>query len=133
MCAFQRFFNIFVYSYINNNYSYVRFSYLGSICCFYDTLGDKSHVVLFNNSSLSKCQEILKARRDQNLKYSIVELPEVPDNIHGYHIPCYRRFTALSKSQRDKMQRAIEISNILISTKAVVYFKLILISSYSGV
>ena len=24
-------------------------------------------------------------------------------------MPCYRRFTALSKSQRDKMQRAIEV------------------------
>ena len=106
---FQRFFNISVYSYINNNYSYVRFSYEGSACSFHDTLGDKSDVVLFNNSSLSKCQEILKARRDQNHKYSTVELPEAPDNIHGYHMPCYRRFTALSKSQLDKMQRAIEI------------------------
>ena len=72
-------------------------------------MGNKSDVVLFNNSSLSKRQEILKARRDHNLRYSTVELPEAPDNIHGYHMPCYRRFTALSKSQRDKMQRAIEI------------------------
>ena len=72
-------------------------------------MGDKNDVVLFNNSSLSKCQEILKVRRDQNLKYSTVELPEVPDNIHGYHMPCYRRFTALSKCQRDIMQRAVKI------------------------
>ena len=85
--------------------------YLGSVCCFHDTLDDKSDVVLFNNSSLSKCQEILKARRDQKLKYSTTELPEVPDNNLGYHMmPCYGRFTALSKSQCVKMQRAKEIN-----------------------
>ena len=100
---------MYLYIYIYYIYIYFVFSYLGSLCCFHDILGDKSDVTLFNNSSLSKCQEILKARRDQNLKYSTVELPEVPDNIHGYHIPCYRRFSVLSKSQRDKMHRAIEI------------------------
>ena len=71
-------------------------SYLSSIFCFNDKTDYKSDIVLFNNSSLSNCQKILKARRDQKLKYSTVGLPELPDIIHGYQ-------KALSKIRRDKI------------------------------
>ena len=78
---------------------YFSFFYLCSVCCLHDTLDDKTEITLFSNIILSKYQEILKARKDQKLKYSIVELPVVPDNIHGYHIMiCLGRFTIKKKA-----------------------------------
>ena len=63
-------------------------------------------IVLFNSNSLKKCQSILKARQIQNLKYSDVKLPVSIDSAMGYHMTCYRRFVALSKVQRGKMEEA---------------------------
>lgn len=55
---------------------------------------------------MQKCQLILKVRKTQNLKYGDIILPLEPDKIHGYHMSCYRKFTALSKAQRLKKEAA---------------------------
>ena len=34
-------------------------------------------------------------------------VPDVPDEVNGYHMCCYRKFTALSKIQRQKMEANI--------------------------
>ena len=60
-------------------------------------------ITLFKDDSLLKCQNILNAQRKQNLKYNDLTLPELVDGRHGFHIQCYRIFSALSKLQRRRM------------------------------
>ena len=46
---------------------------------------------------MKKCNEILAIRRSKDLKYKNVVLPEHIGGPEGYHMSCYRRFTALNK------------------------------------
>jgi hypothetical protein len=62
-------------------------------------------ISIFKESSLSKCKAILITRKKQNLKYQDIELPGEIDSYHGFHIECYRKFVALSKAQRIKMDK----------------------------
>ena len=60
-------------------------------------------LVAFTEDTLKKCNNILIARKQQNLKYQDIFLPHKIDGISGFRMDCYRRFTALSKAQRFKM------------------------------
>ena len=82
---------------------FLFFSNSGTTCYLHCSSETKVPVILFNESSLLKCQEILSLRKGQGLKYSTFELPAKMDKSHGYHMECYRKFTALSKAQREKM------------------------------
>ena len=83
--------------------SFLFFSNSGTTCCLHCSSETKVPVILFNESSLLKCQEILSLRKGQDLKYSTFELRAKMDKSHGYHMECYRKFTALSKAQREKI------------------------------
>ena len=77
---------------------------LGKTCCLHDGEGEKNGAItLFNKHILVKCKEILIVRKEQKLKYSNIELPIEVDCFNGFHIDCYRKFTALSKYQREKL------------------------------
>ena len=55
---------------------------------------------------MEKCKDILEVRKRNKLKYhDQVKLPVIPDNHRGYHISCYRKFIALSQSQRRKIDK----------------------------
>ena len=79
--------------------------HLDFVCCLHrkedSTTIDK--VIPFNKKTLVNCKKILEARKEQKLKYVNVSLPEDTESCKGYHLPCYRRFIALSKLQRNKM------------------------------
>lgn len=62
------------------------------------------NIIIFNNSSLSKCKTILTIRKESELKYCNIELPDKISEIHGYHISCYRKFSALSHAHRNKIK-----------------------------
>ena len=81
------------------------------MCCLHEKEADtySGSIALFNSNSLKKCQSILRARQIQNLKYSDVKLPVSIDSAMGYYMTCYRRFVALSKVQRGKMEEAEKI------------------------
>ena len=82
------------------------FFFSGDTCCFHE--GDSSNdgkILLFKEES----QCILEIRKQDNLKYAAVILPESIESKTGYHLLCYRKFTALSKSQRNKLQEMIEM------------------------
>ena len=79
------------------------FSNSDTTCCLHCSSETKVPVLLFNESSLLKCQDILSLRKGQGLKYSTFEPPAKMYKSHGYHMECYRKFTALSKPQREKM------------------------------
>ena len=83
--------------------SFLFFSDSGTTCCLHCSLETKVPIILFNESSLLKCQEILSLRKGQGLKYSTFELPAKSNKSYGYHLECYRKFTALSKAQREKL------------------------------
>ena len=57
----------------------------------------------FNESSLAKCRSVLIARKQEKLKYADIILPEHIGTNKGYHLPCYRKFVALSKAQRERL------------------------------
>ena len=40
-------------------------------------------------------------QKKQNLKYAEFVLPSYIDDIHGFHMSCYRKFTVLSQTQRE--------------------------------
>ena len=65
----------------------------------------KEHITLFNEKSLLKCSETLKTRKRLGIKYSDFELPSSVDGESGFHISCYRRFSALSQSTHIKIKR----------------------------
>ena len=86
------------------------FFFSGDTCCFHE--GDSSNdgkILLFKEESLRKSQCILEIRKQNNLEYTAVILPESIESITGYHLLCYRKCTALSKSQQDKLQEMIEM------------------------
>ena len=83
--------------------SFSFFSNSDTTCCLHYSSETKVPVILANASSLLKCQEISSLRKGQGLKYSTFELPATVDKSHGYHMECYRKFTALSKAQREKL------------------------------
>ena len=73
----------------------------GKWCVFQDREGQRvGRIVLFSSSGLQKCKEIRSIRRSKNLKYKNVTLPEQIGGLKGYHMTCYRRFTALSKEYK---------------------------------
>ena len=75
-----------------------KFLLLGKWCVFHDEEGQRvGRIVLFSSSGLQKCKEIRSIRRSKNLKYKNVTLPEQIGGLEGYHMTCYRCFTALSK------------------------------------
>ena len=68
------------------------------------------NITLFNSEKLDKCKIILKIRKENNLRLSDRIVPDTADNDHGYHITCYRRFTALSENHRksnDKIENKV--------------------------
>ena len=79
----------------------VRFSFFsnsGSTCYSHFLSETKVPVILFNESSLLKCEKILSLQKGQGLKYSTFELPAKLDKYYGYHMESYRKFTGLSKA-----------------------------------
>ena len=88
---------------------FLLFPHAGTVCNLHsgETPSNEETILCFNVNSLKKCQDILEARKGQNLKYSSFILPEKVDNTHGYHLSYYRRFVALSKAQRMKMESMV--------------------------
>ena len=77
-------------------------------CCFHEGSGAKTAKILsFNDESLQYCKRVLQLRQDSKLKYSNVQIPENVDDHNGYHLQCYKRFTALSKLQREKLNEVV--------------------------
>lgn len=63
-------------------------------------------VILFNEETFKKCNDVLKARKGNNLKYKDIILPSnVGVSADGYHMKCYRNFTALKAKYYDKQQK----------------------------
>ena len=78
---------------------------LGEWCVFHEGEGPRvGRIILFSSSGLQKCKEIRSIRRSKNLKYKNVTLPEQIGGLEGYHMTCYRRFTALSKEYTKEIQ-----------------------------
>ena len=84
-------------------FSFCLFSNLDLICSLHsqDDTSCLTKIILFKTDTLSKCSKILSVRKKQNLKYAEFVLPSDIDDIHGFHMSCYRKFTALSKTQRE--------------------------------
>lgn len=70
-------------------------------CVFCDKITDRK-IVLFNNKTLKKFQELLMIRKLHRLKYSEVVLPTEPNDTCGYHACCYRPFSAIQKKYYDR-------------------------------
>ncbi|XP_036317363.1 uncharacterized protein LOC118732340 [Rhagoletis pomonella] len=67
-------------------------------CVYCSKKSGKLH--LFDAAKLNKCLSILKIRKDGDLTFSNVVLPEQPNNFQRYHSQCHNRFTALPPKQR---------------------------------
>ena len=61
-------------------------------------------ITLFKTDTLQTCLSFLKFRKSCNLKYSDFILPETVDTTRGYHMKCYRTFTALNTRLRNNMK-----------------------------
>ena len=85
-------------------FSFCLFSNLDLICSLHsqDDISCLTKIILFKTDTLSKCSKILSVRKKQNLKYAEFVLSSDIDDIHRFHMSCYRKFTALSKTQREK-------------------------------
>ena len=61
------------------------------------------YILLFNETTLSKCKFLLSIRKSKELKYSSIVLPESIETDRGYHLVCCKQFIALSQQQREKI------------------------------
>ena len=61
----------------------------------------------------------LESSKRARFEYSIFELPAKVDKSYDYHMECYRKFTALSKAQREKMDCLKTLALIVLTTPTV--------------
>ena len=76
-------------------------------------------MLLFNNESLILGKKTLQLRKDYKLKYGNIELPHDVDETKGYHMKCYKKLTALSEPQSEKLNKIIEGPTTLVSGKKI--------------
>lgn len=71
-------------------------------------------IILFKESTLKKCHDIYQARAGTTSKWSKVTLPSEPDGVSGYHVKCYKSYTAfsLTKSSSNSMMEVAEAAGI---------------------
>lgn len=62
------------------------------------------NILKFTEIMLTKCQAILKIRQSNSLSFDDVVLPLIPNDIQGYHVACYRKYTALGKKFREALR-----------------------------
>ena len=55
-----------------------------------------------------KCQEALRIRKNNQLKYRRVILPDYLPSTSGYHLDSCKKFTALGKIHRKNLQEMTE-------------------------
>lgn len=58
-------------------------------------------IVQFDEEKFKKCTEILAIRKTRNLAFGDLILPVNLSEHEGYHVECYRKFTALAKKYRE--------------------------------
>lgn len=56
--------------------------------------------VKFTATTLDKSKSILKIRKEHNLKFNDITLPEEADANTSYHVKCYKNFLAVMKKYR---------------------------------
>ena len=84
---------------------------LGLLRCFLHDTSDKSaskgKVTAFKDATLLTCSRILVIREEEGLKYGNLTLPsDISENI-GFHMDCYRKFTAISKLSKGKLSEVV--------------------------
>ena len=78
--------------------------FIGLVWCLHGREEGKyvGDILLFHDESIKKCNLVLKIRKEENLKYADVPIHQINAN-DGYHLCCYKRFVALPKSHRSKL------------------------------
>jgi len=59
-------------------------------------------VIEFTDESFQKCKLMLLFRQKKNFKYCDITLNNETDKIHGYHLNCYKKFTALKQKYKEE-------------------------------
>ena len=78
-----------IFFHIQLSISFSFFSNSGNTCCLHCSSETKIPVILFNESSFVKCQEILSLHKGQGLKYPAFDLPDKMDKSYGCNMECY--------------------------------------------
>ena len=74
---------------------------IGKCCSLHIRDGQETgKITLFRKETLEKCKFMLALRKQHNLKYKNVALPVTVGSFYGFHLNCYKRFTALSATLR---------------------------------
>lgn len=70
--------------------------------CFICNISTGETILSFSEKEdiFKKCQNTLNLRKMKNLKYKDLNLNLNDFNDNGYHLSCYRKFTALSATHR---------------------------------
>ena len=73
-------------------------------CLFCRKTGVGNDIILFKEATLKKCNDVYKARSSTKSKWSTITLPLPPNDVDGYHVQCYRNYTAVPKAILDSIQ-----------------------------
>lgn len=65
-------------------------------------------LILFTEHTFKKSSDVLRIRKDNELKFQDVILPPAIDATHGYHPKCYKNFTALMSKYIKKVESGSE-------------------------
>ena len=83
---------------------------IATSCCLYATTDGISSgkILSFNTKSIFKCQEDLRIRKENQLKYGHVILPDYLPSTLEYQVTAFKTFTALGKTNRKNLQEMSE-------------------------
>lgn len=73
----------------------------------------KDEIILFQKSTLKKCQDVYIFRSKQvNSKYGKILLPSNVNSNQGYHARCYKRYTSVSLHSKMDMQTGNDLQDL---------------------
>lgn len=95
-------------------------SAVATTCFVCKTESKSGKLVAFTEASLKKCKDILQTRIASNFKYADLTLPEnlVSSVNIGYHVKCYRAFTAVSAKSKNQDAEILQPPEPLVKTRS---------------
>lgn len=94
-------------------------------CCIHiNKVPNSLPVRIFTETTLAECRAISNFARIHNFKHKNIALPESVNKVDGYHVSCFRSFTAISMTNvnqgTESNDEGIPIDNVYLSIADII-------------
>lgn len=100
-----------------------------NVICVICNLNVNEKTVKFTTNILDKSKSILELRKKYNLKFKDITLPVEIDDYSGYHVKCYKNFTAVMKKYHSN--KLSTLSNVPPSSTGILSFNFVFLGFFS--